>query len=92
MSFKVGVANLSLAIFDMKSKCSSYFGIVISALDWRQQVYDHSNEEFLKEMYLLGCVKFISMIVCNHHISLLTTKLYLVDTSSSDFYSRILMI
>ena len=61
-SLGVGVANLSLGVnvtFDTWSQCSSCFGSIISAVDWRQQVCDYFDKGFLERMYLLGCVKFL---------------------------------
>lgn len=71
------------------SKCTSCSASVVCADSWRRQICDRRDLGFLDGMYALGCVKHMSLIVCDHHLHLLASKLHLVDASPANLRSRI---
>ena len=77
------------AIFEEWSLCTSCSPSVVSAELWRQQICDCRDRGFLDGMYMLGCVKHMSLIVCNRHLHLLALNLYLADAKPAELRSRI---
>lgn len=79
-------------IFEEWSLCTSYFPSVVLAELWRKQICDCRDGGFLDGMYMLSCVKYMSLIVCHRHFYLLALKLYLVDALPAELHSRIDLI
>ena len=95
MSTAVGVDNLLgdvKAIFNAWIQCSSCSGSIVSVVDWRRQVCNRSDKSFLEGMYLLSCVKLLSMLICDYHLLLFSTKFYLAHALSSDLCACVFMI
>lgn len=74
------------------SICTSCSDSVVCAMSWRRQICNCHDLGFLDGIYVFSCVKHISLIVCDYHLYLLASKLYLVDTLPAKLYSQIDLI
>ena len=74
-----GFVDEAIEIFTEWSECQHCSPMVISSVDWRRQVCDPNDRDFLEGMYLVAGAKLCNMNICERHIGLLASKLYLVD-------------
>lgn len=79
-------------LFAEWSKCRICSDRVVSSVLWRENVCYRGDCDFLEGMYLLAGSKYCLLMICDNHIKLLSSKLYLVNAPTSDLRSRMDMV
>ncbi len=86
----VSLENLSaeLAVVEW-GKCLACSCSELSTSAWRAQICASHDKGLLNGMYLLAHLKYMSFFVCDRHILLLASTLYLVEAMSAELQIRI---
>lgn len=69
--------------------CPDCLARVCVCCRWRRQVCDCRTRDFLAGMYLLATAKQCLFFLCDEHLPLLASQLYLVDVSPAELRQRI---
>lgn len=79
----------AIDLFSHWSECQRCCKVVISSVGWRRQVCDRNPRDFLEGMYVLTSAKLFNLQLCDNHIPLLSSKLYLVDAPPFNLRARL---